>query len=1728
MAGILSGLECMVGAGVKGLLDIADGLYRPEGEKNEHGENGSEATIPPPKPSQPLAIDAPHPPTSSSSTSPSQSSTASKPAATRQDLLIKTVDVPSGWIHLQSTYLDGAIGGSKKIRSFGLKNLVDGPVEVAIASDLGENVVFWTGDDEKSTTTLSLTLLPLSTTTLFLAFHPSQSDDPTPSPDMSEGGFTPRILSRTQSSEQSFLPTKAKIPSEPSSISGASSSSMSNQKTSGGSRRLEPIHRAFSVHGSISFQATTASDPTDDLLTPSFQSLNLPFFATVCRSLFTASIIDPITNLASGSQLSSGQLTLDFGSDSVVGGESHRDILLVNRSEIELEWSTAVVSSRFKDQVWLSLRDLDSENVFGVDRTAQPVALPALSSRHLRLELRVKAPVTDFDFDFVISNINQSGNIVTCKAIGSTQATTTDNSLKVLSGNHVDFGQICDGLWAKKVITCKNSGDKPLDVQFSASAGVDVVFRLAGVAGEDIDEDVPVEIRRSGKMEKRSTENVLARTSTRDRGREVSHSLKSPRVGSPSSTGRGEEPQLVTPASSDLARMVRSNDDATSSAVLSSDVSSEVDHSLTSSRPQSRASTRLLADLASVESDDEEEAPFFSGGVDASPKSPTPISDTFAKQEEIPNQIEELTMRPGTEYRVFVLYRPARDLVSPPSVAGALRESQFKVYLDSLPVSTRSSVPRSRRTLNCSAESCTSLIEISSGNTIDYGEVTVGASKSSTLTIKNLSALSARVEIAAISKVLSANRNVVVIPPGESVEERMEFFPRRINDRYEKQVFVRNLLNRMNDQLVEIRSKNVDVYNVTLHSHLYRILTPSGSNFLDFGSVVISSPTVRTIQIDNLSHSQLILELSSSQPEDIELFVKLEDAPHSPVKPARITELPERIASPQNGELKERFMETLAEMRDPGKMVKGKSKARDRSVVRGNGDGEVPKPSIGASVAAALKKGGRGRPVQLYGNAVVFKDRTLLEDHEYLDLASGPPIAAHRASPRSKKTHLLDSIELEDKSKLSGQHPKIPKLDFAASAKATGLFSKDAKPKKTKPPTSPRLDDMPPLPSLQALISSITNKASSPELGTKSPALTAKRAEPKSEMFNASDISKMSVDELLIAVEQHDARRASITHSTPEEEEQFVRRTISLRKELTNLVSAGKLISAKTLSVPSQSSRQLIVIMTPNGDIRPTVTTRPKRADSKIFIKLLEFDRTLLSLGGNSDLPVRDLIIRSSCVRSVLEVQQSSINFGNCEKGEEKSKTIVIHNKSDCIGIFRMKTSGSIASGNLKLGLGRYGVISAFGRKQVESFSFTPSLVGNYQETIVLQNVLDSANDQNVSVKAAVRKQPSFTIDTALLDFGTFVPDEKWPSDFEFLITNVSKHERTFLVEVAAVEAFAEISLTRDEKDAGTALSKVEEEELEGLLQKLKIARRKGKSEKIVKYENRLLELGVSQTETQSVEDEPSEAADAAATTPPSIPKACVPLLSITLQPNQKHKIIVELLPKTAEYGELKTTIKVFDRKNTDETISIEVRAAAQAVQSASPTMSATSASTSIDPLHVALMRHCLGLTLECPVSPTAFCVGSTIFLPSSSNFYPILAPYFPAFDTAAGLILGDGYSRQIPGNTHAEANALTNLRTHISVLQTEHEGLPSAEDILRESECFATMEPCSIRTSGGPSCALELVRAKVATVYLGVEEPPDFVQCEGVRILMDGGVVVKRVVGLEEACLQAARRGRG
>jgi hypothetical protein len=162
MPSLVSSVGNMVEAGVKGLIGLAETYYTSEEESDGGGEarRGSTATETPTRDGQsnqarPVPISSGQRErthtgntaySSSTSSSATSSSIVSKPV-TAQGSLIQILDVPSGWIHLQSTYLDGA--GARKVRSFGLKNLADKEVEVTVRSDLDNQILFWAADDER-------------------------------------------------------------------------------------------------------------------------------------------------------------------------------------------------------------------------------------------------------------------------------------------------------------------------------------------------------------------------------------------------------------------------------------------------------------------------------------------------------------------------------------------------------------------------------------------------------------------------------------------------------------------------------------------------------------------------------------------------------------------------------------------------------------------------------------------------------------------------------------------------------------------------------------------------------------------------------------------------------------------------------------------------------------------------------------------------------------------------------------------------------------------------------------------------------------------------------------------------------------------------------------------------------------------------------------------------------------------------------------------------------------------------------------------------------------------------------------------------------------------------------------------------------------------------------------------------------------------------------------------
>ncbi|KAK4058592.1 hypothetical protein OIO90_000036 [Microbotryomycetes sp. JL221] len=151
------------------------------------------------------------------------------------------------------------------------------------------------------------------------------------------------------------------------------------------------------------------------------------------------------------------------------------------------------------------------------------------------------------------------------------------------------------------------------------------------------------------------------------------------------------------------------------------------------------------------------------------------------------------------------------------------------------------------------------------------------------------------------------------------------------------------------------------------------------------------------------------------------------------------------------------------------------------------------------------------------------------------------------------------------------------------------------------------------------------------------------------------------------------------------------------------------------------------------------------------------------------------------------------------------------------------------------------------------------------------------------------------------------------------------------------------------------------------------------------------------------------------------------------------------------------------------------------------------------DPYHVRLMKLALSEAQKCIATPTAFCVGAII-------------------TSSSGTILSSGYSRELPGNTHAEQCAIDKIGSPIA-----------SRPLLEGASLYTTMEPCSERLSGNEPCAQRILKTPIKTVYIGVLEPKDFVaDCQGVKLLLDDGrqVFVVDDAELAQECLREARRG--
>ncbi|KAG2222140.1 hypothetical protein INT45_007576 [Circinella minor] len=1153
-------------------------------------------------------------------------------------------------------------------------------------------------------------------------------------------------------------------------------------------------------------ETTSASTATS---TPALYQLSVKFRASVCQSVMWTDVAETGVNF----------------DDCMLGEECYRDFTIQNNSEVELHWLVNTVDlSNLNREGWLQFSDAETGK-----KLLDYEPIPGHSHRRVRLTFMPKE-VGEFNYDLQIENANDARNVVQTKVHASVRSILRQESLIISSGNVIDFGDCISGTWTMRQIVLNNVGESPVEVRFIPETA-DVVFDIKtalepGTAAstsqqqqnggktkeqqQQSDQEFPGRLI-GGKRQLESEKGSSSAITTTPTGASISevsapNSEVSSRASSPTSSRNMSRTVEYESSPSPTSQESYGNTNSISTTGAGTRIQTPTDNVYDSSTTDESASRliELSRDRAS-----------------------TPTLNSGGSY----TRIEDLVLRPGKERVIQVSYRPRKDSSINDFNAGQLIRRNFRIVLE-YGCDRSGAEPKERKAIQCKTRTCTSFVE-AIPKSINFGDTDVGTLKSLPINIFNRSDIIARVELQFSSKVLNCLRGEIVIQPRSYVELKLDLYPRKVNPEYRKQITLVNYLNRDNDQIIEVQSTNIDKNRVTFHSLFYRILTTTGANFLDFGSIVLNSPSIRTFTVENIRSAPLTLEVTTSLPDDITVFVKKKRSDQQSTKIVK----PIATTSQQNISTvkKEMGKSTLANL--------------DRNIATGV---SVPRP-----IQTTMSKNNNGlQPSPIHrgqSSATATPSTAIAADSystAYLDLATTP--LRHSTALRRKQVLLKNSTKpiLTQASHISRiiKHHRVSDLAERNSSKhnknrGSSKESRNTSPKNSKSnglkKRSPQRED------------SFDGEGVKSK---RSMGITAARYKSRKNLDWADIAGKSRVPfEDLISVLEHGSKAATPLFPKQSAEERFVRQQLAWRRELDRLIEKGDLVRSSTIEVAPHGEEEVVIVFTPNGETKPHVQSAPKKQDARIFLRLISFDRnieqeefTSLLYGDQSTIPVREVIVRAQLCRSIMDLGQKNINFGLVERNERHAKSIVLHNRSETPLLYAIRKSGSIASGDIILGAGRYGVVRAFGKREIE-FVFEPTLAGHFMERLIVENIRDRTNDRVLLLKAMVRKPSTFFIKSLELNFGPCLVDQTCQRVQTIVFTNTNKQTRLFEIRVDPNEAnfgrtYGEFDFVVED-DESSQLSKEAEEEIENLEQKLKIARRKKQTDKEKKYLKKLAKL---------------------------------------------------------------------------------------------------------------------------------------------------------------------------------------------------------------------------------------------------------------------------------------------
>ncbi|KAF9147784.1 hypothetical protein BG015_010515, partial [Linnemannia schmuckeri] len=1148
-------------------------------------------------------------------------------------------------------------------------------------------------------------------------------------------------------------------------------------------------------------------------------------------------------------------------------------------------------------------------------KAVQSRPIPSYGYRRIRVIFRPKEN-GDFLFDLLLENLNDASNIEEATIHAAVRAVSRgEDTLTISTGSTMDFGDCCAGVWTRLPLTFTNTGLTPTEIHLKVE-GAEVVFDIQTEAATEVS-DPSTDLSKEGKFlldpdiqsswyESSRRSESSANTDHPDHssvGGQVGRSrLRDWMEDGPQSLNAlgftSSAPSVADSAGTKLDRVGREQgllvESGPSSPVLSDGFFPDSVHSINPTVASYLAGQDLARPpIEGTEDEGESEADTTSvqdsltaGNMASYKKRPSLRSISFSgaqREKELiqaqmhapkspvrgnqsTTRIEELFVKPGKERTVIVSYRPARDASIEDFQAGKLLRKSFRIIVTYAPWGgLTSTVPfsensqRDRKIVQCKARACTSFVTFEP-KSLDFGDTDVGALKSLPIKLMNQSEIPAVVQLDFQSKVLNCSPSgAITLPPKSSTELKLDIYPRKVNPDYRKQLTLFNFTNRANDQIIEVRSTNIDKNRVTFHSLFYRVLYPGGTNFLDFGNVVVGGISLRTITISNFTKNWLTLEVTTSLCGELSVYERAREhrdylnlnkvsgllSNDQDIQPTSQAGVHSVVHTPMT---RSGGLSTVGSGRaapnDGSKSFLFKRRQEQREQ-HSNTTSESGTP-------AAIGGGALASSLALKAKAILFhgdvSQGASSSSAGFLDLATNKPREVKKITRRIPTMKELLEPTTKPKNKSTTDR----------SGKTTGPGQTDTS---SRSPRSNATSQQ----SSSVVIADSSKRAdaittSSPQRQQDPKTLQSEgtqQAGADSKQQEHSLLSERTLESVLAAMDASSTIGGSMLFYKPADEERYVKEKMKLTRELQNAIASGELAPISVVSVPPETEHQLVVLFTPSSTFRDHIKGIPKNQDARIYLRLVDFDqetvannpqfRPLLD-GDLSQIPLREIMVRSSLVRSIMDLGQNNINFGNMDKGEKRTKTIVIQNRSKEPLLYHIRKSGSIASGDIVLGNGKSGVVRGYSKKEVD-FIFEPSLSGLYHERLAIENIQDPESGRVLSVKANIRKPKHFSIDCPEVDFGTCSVGYKTESK-RITVTNSTKQTRTFEVRVDPHEMMplatgthlgGEIEFTLEDDPAGQAVvTKEMEDEIEILEQKLKIAKRKGRDDKVKKVTARL------------------------------------------------------------------------------------------------------------------------------------------------------------------------------------------------------------------------------------------------------------------------------------------------